>query len=41
MHMLALTREEAITPEMLVHRLRCLDKSRVEWLVRAEAGDVR
>lgn len=41
MHMLALVREEALTPELMVQRLRCLDKSRMEWLVQAEPGDVR
>jgi hypothetical protein len=41
MHMLGLISEEAVTPELLIQRLRCLDRSRVEWLVEAELGNFR
>lgn len=41
MHMVGLIREEAITPELMVQRLRCLGRSRMEWLLRAELGNVR
>lgn len=41
MHMLALLKDEAITPQYLAKRLNGFSRERVEWLVRAELGDVR
>lgn len=41
MHMLALVREESLTPQLMAKRLSCLDRDRIDWLLRAELGEVR
>ena len=39
-HMLGLLNPEHVTPQLLLPRLGCLSRERMEWLLNAPMGDV-